>query len=542
MHQVLPGGTGSRKPRKPARDAPARVAASVAAATRLEDVLEAAAEEALAVSGASSLAISRFDRQTGSIQTLINVGEVGPREERFPTEEFYAMSDWPQVRELIENQRPYTNDIRTEDCDPAAAGLLKRSGQTSDIGVAIVVGDEVWGEIRAARTAAQRPFAAEDALLLADVASQIAVAIERAELLSEMSRLAYEDTLTGLPNRRAFDARLAQSLDTTATDSDVVSLLLCDLDGLKEINDERGHEAGDRALQDVAKALTSASGHEGKIFLARLAGDEFAALIEGADLVSALKLGARALEELQRTTSSSVSISSGAAMTHPQREEDGPSDLLRNADAALYVAKRLGGGRVCSAGEDGGSRQPEIDLHGSRRAQAPRSVSSTLNSLIAALDSRLAQAPLLDRLEAVAMGFARLGDFAYWSISRLAPGNEVLVDVSAGDNRAHDAGPVRVTVGNETYRLADFPVTQRVVLQGAGFFFIDRSDEHADRAERDLLHELGFQSVVGAVAATAEDAYLMELYGDEQTVAPWKLATSLRLAAQAAVPPQRPLG
>src|SRR4051795_789567 len=78
------------------RQALARVAAAAAGAHDLEEVLELAAEEALRAVGAASLSVSRWDREERTLRTLINVGELGPGEERFPRDEAYSMRDHPQ--------------------------------------------------------------------------------------------------------------------------------------------------------------------------------------------------------------------------------------------------------------------------------------------------------------------------------------------------------------------------------------------------------------------------------------------------------------
>src|SRR5215217_9505277 len=77
------------------------VAAVAAGAHRLEDVLELVAERSLDALGGSSLAISRWDMETGVVRTLVNVGELGPGEERFPKDEIYSVEDYPSVVTVI---------------------------------------------------------------------------------------------------------------------------------------------------------------------------------------------------------------------------------------------------------------------------------------------------------------------------------------------------------------------------------------------------------------------------------------------------------
>jgi diguanylate cyclase (GGDEF)-like protein len=168
-----------------------------------------------------------------------------------------------------------------------------------------------------------------------------------------LAHLATTDPLTGLYNPRAFHDQLRQELRRTARYREPLSLLLMDLDGLKRVNDQFGHEAGDVALRSVAEAI--GSGLREIDLGARIGGDEFAVLAPRTDAKAAVALAERlrALvakagngRESRRTTISigiaSVSPSTGAPPT--------AASLMAAADTALYAAKRAGGNRV-SAGD-----------------------------------------------------------------------------------------------------------------------------------------------------------------------------------------------
>jgi len=108
------------------------------------------------------------------------------------------------------------------------------------------------------------------------------MAIGRAELFSRVSRLAYEDPLTGLANRRAIEERLERAVVRARQRKSPLAVLLCDLDNLKQMNDERGHDAGDRALRRAGEALVSAAADHPGSAVGRLSGDEFCVILEGA--------------------------------------------------------------------------------------------------------------------------------------------------------------------------------------------------------------------------------------------------------------------
>src|SRR5919107_5493494 len=108
------------------------VAAVAAGAHRLEDVLELAAERSLEALGGSSLAISRWDMETGVVRTLVNVGDLGPGEERFPENETYSVEDYPTVIDVISEGQPSFASVDDPDADPAMRELLARLGKESN--------------------------------------------------------------------------------------------------------------------------------------------------------------------------------------------------------------------------------------------------------------------------------------------------------------------------------------------------------------------------------------------------------------------------
>jgi len=169
-----------------------------------------------------------------------------------------------------------------------------------------------------------------------------------------LAQLATTDSLTGLFNPRAFNERLHQELGRAARYQDSLSVLLIDLDGLKRVNDQYGHEAGNAALQSVAAAIRS--GVREIDVSARLGGDEFGVLVPGTNQESAVVLAER-LRALVATpvkggaAGRGMTISIGVASLVPANGE-GPTAvaLMAAADNGLYQAKREGGDRVvCGA-------------------------------------------------------------------------------------------------------------------------------------------------------------------------------------------------
>ena len=164
---------------------------------------------------------------------------------------------------------------------------------------------------------------------------------ETEKLTSQLRREAVIDSLTGLMNRRGWEDGAERQLAAARRDWRPLALVMIDLDHLKEVNDTRGHDEGDRALCEVADRLRSSL--RASDVLGRLGGDEFAALLVDAEAGRA----AEALARAQGDTSDHATFSAGVAAWDGEESLD---DLARRADVALYAAKSAGGGTVENAG------------------------------------------------------------------------------------------------------------------------------------------------------------------------------------------------
>lgn len=168
--------------------------------------------------------------------------------------------------------------------------------------------------------------------------------------LAQTQKQAMTDALTGLPNRRGFDAELETAIDAAHRKGSALSVGFCDIDHFKRVNDEHGHATGDRVIRHVAKCLSSDTGT--KCHVARHGGEEFALLFTGMDAAQAFAQLDRAREALtakrlmSRDTQlplGTISFSGGIATLH---SGESASKLLARADQALYAAKNAGRNRV----------------------------------------------------------------------------------------------------------------------------------------------------------------------------------------------------
>jgi diguanylate cyclase (GGDEF)-like protein/PAS domain S-box-containing protein len=196
--------------------------------------------------------------------------------------------------------------------------------------------------------------------MLLDITAQ---KIEAQRLL----RLSQVDGLTGLANRVGFEQRLSDAMAQTRTTGQALAVMYFDIDHFKQINDTHGHAAGDALLLAFAQRLRSSLRKTDTV--ARLGGDEFVVVMERVlDPKIAARLAAQALEEILRpfaldnhsapltiTTSIGIAFFDGGATTAEQ--------LVAEADAMLYAAKRKGRNNVCIAPWPHQARTSEAQLH-----------------------------------------------------------------------------------------------------------------------------------------------------------------------------------
>jgi len=162
---------------------------------------------------------------------------------------------------------------------------------------------------------------------------------EREKLLAQLEQLAVTDALTSLPNRRAWQARLVEELRRAARQGTPLALVIVDIDGLKQINDAGGHQAGDSTIKRAT------AGWKGVLretdFIARLGGDEFGVLLPNCPEDMALLV----LEKM-RVATRSIAWSAGIAIWDGKEHARG---FLERADTVLYEAKRGGRNRALTA-------------------------------------------------------------------------------------------------------------------------------------------------------------------------------------------------
>jgi diguanylate cyclase (GGDEF)-like protein len=312
-------------------DALSSISAAISAVDDLADVVALIADEARREVGASSVSVGRYRSQRGEVEVLVNVGTLEPGQVRFPNEEIHPFEVPPSAR------------LR-------ATTLASPDGQSAGVIAAPVHSrHKLWGFVLARTGGVRGPFDSSDLQILDQVATELAQAVDKVERLAEVIDMALRDPLTGLANRRVLDQRLGAIFDRPLENRVDCALIMCDLDGLKVINDTQGHTSGDKVLIDVATQLRSAVAAYPSSEVCRIGGDEFCIVIERGGRREADQIGKRIDELVARLDDPPVSVSCGIAAVSSTTHT--ASDLLRAADEAQYAVKRARqGSTVASRG------------------------------------------------------------------------------------------------------------------------------------------------------------------------------------------------
>lgn len=322
-----------------------RLAAAVTEDGDLESLVRSLLELLEAVTGLESTYLTSIDIESG-IQKILFARNSSQL--RIPEGLEVPWGDTLCKRALDEGVG-YTNDVPGRWSDSAAARAL---GLTTYISEPVCVGnDELYGTLCGASK--QNVEVSEEARrLLAMFSSLIARQLERDKLLETLRRehhtlreYALSDPLTGIANRRAMEEELKRAMANADRSNGAVHLAFIDLDGFKSINDVYGHDAGDRFLIEISKAL-KAGLREGD-FVARIGGDEFVVFgnAYSEDHEGSRRAIQARLEELTRgrfnvgcTDIEYSGASVGVVTTEPG--ERSPSTVLARADESMYQVKR----------------------------------------------------------------------------------------------------------------------------------------------------------------------------------------------------------
>jgi diguanylate cyclase (GGDEF)-like protein len=209
----------------------------------------------------------------------------------------------------------------------------------------LLVGGQVIGSVLVAST---RRITERARLAVHEAAIQAAPILANQRNLALAEQRAVSDALTGLPNRRAADETVRRLAAMAGRSLSPLSVILLDLDRFKQLNDQHGHDQGDKALTTIGQVLTSSL--RASDFAARYGGEEFLLVLPDTDRTGALEVAEKvrqAIERVEMPRVGAITGSFGVACLPDDAVE--PDQLIRKADRALYAAKARGRNRVEAA-------------------------------------------------------------------------------------------------------------------------------------------------------------------------------------------------
>ena len=334
------------------------IATAVAAASRVDDLLQLFADIALRSIDAAHVAVLRLSRTSIEEEPLaLAIDADGPPLDGRRLDSLAEFSMLAELRAGVPVRRG------PEELADAAGTRSPALRAGSDITVPIMLRGEAWGVLNAARRGLDRHLDNHDLSVLRHIASQAALALANTVRWAEIEQMALRDQLTGLANRHVLNAVLDEIFERDAVDRQDCAVIMCDVDGLKLANDNDGHEAGDRLLIDAAAALRGATRDPERTTICRIGGDEFCLVIDGGALLTAHEISDTIERLFERSggVDRPRSISCGIAFATPEIETR--SQLLRAADQNQYQTKRA---RRAARGEPIEADTPRVA--GDRRA------------------------------------------------------------------------------------------------------------------------------------------------------------------------------
>ncbi len=316
----------------------------LSASLELDAVLKAIAQEALEMVAVDEVAVVPTDPQAGALPDQLafagrETGCTGVHR-NLPSE---------LTRQILSSGQPqFISDMSRHPLQATAQFPC----QSSLAALPLLHGGQVKGFLYAV---CKKPhqFSPDERQILVLFAQHAALAIHNAQLHRQVEQLSVTDPLTGLANRRRFDRELADELTRARRYAKPLSLILCDIDLFKTVNDRLGHPAGDAALRAMGEVLRQTVRETD--LPTRVGGEEFAVLMpetgpdEALEVAERLRSGVenRAVEWEGQTFRLTISV--GVTGSAGEALPDTPDELYRLADGAMYRAKEAGRNRVVAA-------------------------------------------------------------------------------------------------------------------------------------------------------------------------------------------------
>jgi diguanylate cyclase (GGDEF)-like protein len=494
---------------------------------------------------AASLGVWDPERQV--LRVMLNVGDLATWEEEEPEDEVYGADQSTWLAGMADG---LLGAVLSLD-DPAIAlddrEYLELLRKKSCVSVPVLYGGDWWGELFVSRDHSRESFVMSDLDWVSAVAAQVSAALESVDHANRVERLAQTDSMTGLANRRALDQWLDAAIVKWRDQQLPMALAVVDLNGLKRINDDQGHDAGDRVLRQLALILERAAQRFDQSLVARLGGDEFCVAVSGHDAPQLVDAAAEACSEgwelLPHGLACGVVVTTDAvgAIEFPAR-------LLRLADAAQYRAKRIRSRVPVVAGRplppdlavsltDTDTDETAVPDRRMFRGRDEAQLGHLTDAVLRALDQASDETTPF-RLGLVGDLVTHHLDGVGWWLSLKPSGSKLVRTVDFSLYRrppAIEPQELKEELSGE-FALDTYPQTAFALAGGS--YAVSADDSTADSAEVAILDGLGASAVIAAGGTDEhDDGWLVEVFLDELSTFGQEMAGVMRLLVLAALHP-----